>query len=258
MSSVLLWALSAYGVAAVLDLVVVTCQKQRRFGEGLSDFGGSIITSLIWPVDIWFRLREAQQRPRHTLPTNSDRAWQLAPTLGRQGLGSEEQSETSGLVEVLDTGYRTTLDRIRAAGDPSQRSLVETFLTDQASAVREAGLQKMALTARDGREHSVAWTVAESVMIGVQTVPATREDAASWYTSEFNGYLGYVRSVITPLLEASRAGVFVHVIFGQDKVAEGWQPWTSVAFLPARPGAVAPLLPRTCCNQEERARYGLR
>jgi hypothetical protein len=83
----------------------------------------------------------------------------------------------------------------------------------------------MALTTQDNKEHSIGWALRDGVMLGVQTIPASINHAAEWFTTEFGGYAGYC---------------------------------TSVVILPLRdPQFVSPLLPKSCCNAQERARYRL-
>jgi hypothetical protein len=173
----------------------------------------------------------------------------------------ESQSDTELLAELIVTGYRTTLDRMRQLSDQSIRDFVTKYLVDAsvAQAVCNAGLDKIALTTQDNKEHSIAWALRDGVMLGVQTIPASISSAADWFTAEFGGYSGYCSSVLNPVLETTGNKVMVHVVFGQDRVeGKGWKPWTVIAILPLRDRQfVSPLLPRTCCNAQERARYGL-
>ncbi len=172
----------------------------------------------------------------------------------------QPQSEAEILAEMLVTGYRSTLDRMQQLADPSIREFVSKYLTAQAVAsdVCAAALEKMVLTDQDRREHSKAWTLRDGVMIGVQTIPASRTTAAEWFTSEFGGYSGYCTSVVEPILRSTNKDVLAHIIFGQDRYDAGWQVWTQIAVLPLRnPNFVSALLPRTCCNAAERERYKL-
>lgn len=175
--------------------------------------------------------------------------------------GQDNQSDAELLAELIVTGYRTTVDRMRQLPDHSIRDFVTRYLLDApvAQAVCGAGVDKMALTTQDNKEHSIAWALRDGVMLGVQTIPASINGAADWFTAEFGGYSGYCSSVLNPVLERTGNKVMVHVVFGQDKdEGKGWKPWTSVAILPLRDRSfVSPLLPRTCCNAQERTRYGL-
>lgn len=258
MRDVVLWIVYGYAiVAAVFVALFLFANGRRRLWWCLTQ-------GLLWPTTFWLMytdfISSRRRRGQYRKLEEADAYARMLDVEGNVVRGHEDHSKNGALGAALAEGYKTTIQRMCNAGDKSVREFVERHLASSSvvNAVSQAGLQKMGLTATDGKEHSVAWTLADSVMIGVQTIPASRDEAANWYSAEFSGYSGYVNSVVAPILQSTKKDVMVHVIFGQDEVSGGWQPWTSIAILPIRnPQLVGTLLPRTCCNARERDRYGL-
>lgn len=146
----------------------------------------------------------------------------------------------------------------RMQEDPSLARFVDRYFDDAQieSKICSTGIQNMRLTVRNGKERTDGFAFGSSVAVNIQTVPASQEAALGWYGTEFKGFLGYIESVVAPVLVGKGFGALVHIAFGQDIQKKDWQVWTAIAVLNfADPKVVTNFLPDTLLTPQELNRY---
>jgi hypothetical protein len=121
-------------------------------------------------------------------------------------------------------------DGRRRAGDPSLASFIDRYLDDIKieSRICSTGITGMRRTVQSGSECTNGFAIGSSVAVNVQTIPVTQNAAATWYGTQFNGLLGYIDTVLAPVLAGKGFGAFVHVVFGQDIQKCDWQIWSAL------------------------------
>jgi len=179
--------------------------------------------------------------------------------------GQKPAVPESAQVERAYAAFRTAFMALhceahtrRRAGDPSLASFIDRYLDDLKieSKICSTGITSMRRTVRSGSECTDGFTIGSSVAVTVQTIPVAQDAALAWYGAQFNGLLGYVQTVLAPVLAGKGFGAFVHVVFGQDIQKNEWQVWAAIHVVnTAEPQVVSHFLPDTCLTVQERDRF---
>lgn len=167
-------------------------------------------------------------------------------------------------VERVYSAFRATFMEMhseaharRQRGDASLASFIERYLDDTRieSKICSTAVQGMRQVVRQRKEATDGFAIGQSVAVNVQAVPVLQSASIEWYQTTYGGFLGYIESVVAPVLAGRGFTALVHVTFGQDAGVADWQLWASIAVMNfGNPQVVSNFVPDSLLTVEQLAR----
>lgn len=147
------------------------------------------------------------------------------------------------------------LQRVQTLGE-QQRSFIDKYLpNDVISLLAASARDKMALTQRDGQEHSAAMSKAP-ISYWICTVPYSMQGARDWFVRRYGGYTRLLGdALVSAHYKAARCKVLVHIVYGKNETGE----WVHMTVLPenGRKFGLDPILPIELMTEDEKRVSGL-